>query len=279
MNAMAEERLQIETDLHYAKERGEFIFHYQPQLNLERGRIHAVEALIRWQHPKRGLLAPADFLGMLEETGEIVSVGRLLLLAACQQTARWHAAGFPDLEVAVNLSGKEFWHDTLIDNVRDALVQSGLPPQSLQLELTEGIFMDDVDTAVDRIQALKALGISVSVDDFGTGYSSLAHLKRFPLDVLKIDRYFVKDIHLAPANEALVSSILALCRGLDLGTVAEGIENREQLESLRNLGCQIVQGYFISRPVAAEDILALLDRDWLQEFGQPQEAARQGIAV
>ncbi|MGB9130148.1 MAG: EAL domain-containing protein [Thiobacillus sp.] len=280
MNAMAEERLQIETDLHYAKERGEFIFHYQPQLNLESGRIHAVEALIRWQHPKRGLLAPADFLGMLEETGEIVSVGRLLLLAACQQTARWHAAGFPDLEVAVNLSGKEFWHDTLIDNVRDALVQSGLPPQSLQLELTEGIFMDDVDTAVDRIQALKALGISVSVDDFGTGYSSLAHLKRFPLDVLKIDRYFVKDIHLAPANEALVSSILALCRGLDLGTVAEGIENREQLESLRNLGCQIVQGYFISRPVPAEDIFALLDRDWLQEFGQPQEeAARQGIAV
>jgi len=280
MNAMAEERLQIETDLHYAKERGEFIFHYQPQLNLESGRIHAVEALIRWQHPKRGLLAPADFLGMLEETGEIVSVGRLLLLAACQQTARWHAAGFPDLEVAVNLSGKEFWHDTLIDNVRDALVQSGLPSQSLQLELTEGIFMDDVDTAVDRIQALKTLGISVSVDDFGTGYSSLAHLKRFPLDVLKIDRYFVKDIHLAPANEALVSSILALCRGLDLGTVAEGIENREQLESLRNLGCQIVQGYFISRPVPAEDILALLGRDWLQEFGQPQEeAARQGIAV
>lgn len=279
MNAMAEERLQIETDLHYAKERGEFIFHYQPQLNLERGRIHAVEALIRWQHPKRGLLAPADFLGMLEETGEIVSVGRLLLLAACQQTARWQAAGFPDLEVAVNLSGKEFRHDTLIDNVRDALERSGLPPHSLQLELTEGIFMDDVDTAVDRIQALKALGISVSVDDFGTGYSSLAHLKRFPLDVLKIDRYFVKDIHHAPANETVVSSILALCKGLNLGTVAEGVENREQLESLRNLGCQIVQGYFISRPVPAEDILALLGRDWLQEFGQPQEVARQGIAV
>ncbi|MDA8256432.1 MAG: EAL domain-containing protein [Betaproteobacteria bacterium] len=279
MNAMAEERLQLETDLHYAKERDEFVFHYQPQLNLESGRIHAVEALIRWQHPKKGLLAPAAFLGMLEETGEIVGVGRSLLLAACQQTAGWHAAGFTDLAVAVNLSGKEFWHDTLIDNVRDALLRSGLAPQSLQLELTEGIFMEDVDAAVGRIQALKALGISVSVDDFGTGYSSLAHLKRFPLDVLKIDRYFVKDIHHAPANEALVSSILALCKGLGLGTVAEGIENREQLESLRKLGCQIVQGYFISRPVPAEDILALLDRDWLQEFGRPQEAARQGIAV
>ena len=279
MNAMAEERLQIETDLHYAKERGEFIFHYQPQLNLVSGRIHAVEALIRWQHPEKGLLAPADFLNMLEETGEIVGVGRQLLLAACHQTAIWHAAGFSDLGVTVNLSGKEFWHDTLIENVRDALVQSGLPPPSLQLELTEGIFMDDVDTAVDRIMALKALGITVSVDDFGTGYSSLAHLKRFPLDVLKIDRFFVKDLPNAPASEALISSILALCKGLDLGTVAEGMETREQLESLRKLGCQIVQGYFISRPVPAGEIAALLGHDWLKEFGQPREAARQDAAV
>lgn len=268
MNAMAEERLQLETDLHYAQERGEFVFHYQPQLNLESGRIHAVEALIRWQHPEKGLLAPAAFLNMLDETGEIVSVGRKLLLAACQQTARWHAEGYSDLGVAVNVSGKEFWHDTLIDNVRDALAQSGLPPQSLQLELTEGIFMDNVDTAVDRIMALKALGIAVSVDDFGTGYSSLAHLKRFPLDVLKIDRFFVKDLPNAPANEALISSILALCKGLDLGTVAEGMETLEQLESLRKLGCQIVQGYFISRPVPADEIITLLGRDWLKEFGQ-----------
>jgi diguanylate cyclase (GGDEF)-like protein len=271
MNAMAEERLQLETDLHYAQERGEFILHYQPQLDLNNGRIHAVEALIRWQHPNKGLLDPEDFLGMLEETGQIVDIGRSLLLTACHQTASWHAAGFNDLGVAVNLSGKEFWHDTLIDNVRDALVQSGLPPQSLQLELTEGIFMEDVDAAVGRIQALKALGISVSVDDFGTGYSSLAHLKRFPLDVLKIDRYFVKDIHHASANEALVRSILTLCKGLNLGTVTEGVENREQLESLRNLGCQIVQGYFISEPVPAEAVLALLGRDWLLEFGDTQK--------
>jgi diguanylate cyclase (GGDEF)-like protein len=271
MNAMAEERLQLETDLHYAQERGEFILHYQPQLDLENGRIHAVEALIRWQHPNKGLLEPEGFLGMLEETGQIVDVGRSLLLAACHQTASWHAAGFNGLGVAVNLSGKEFWHGSLIDNVRDALVQSGLPPQSLQLELTEGIFMEDVDAAVGRIQALKALGISVSVDDFGTGYSSLAHLKRFPLDVLKIDRYFVKDIHHASANEALVRSILTLCKGLNLGTVTEGVENREQLESLRNLGCQIVQGYFISEPVPAEAVLALLGRDWLQEFGDTQK--------
>jgi diguanylate cyclase (GGDEF)-like protein len=270
MNTMAEERLQLETELHYALARNEFVFHYQPQLNLETGRIEGVEALLRWNKPDRGLLSPAVFLSMLEETGGIVSVGRSLLLAACRQTADWHAAGFTDLDVAVNVSGKEFWHDTLIENVREALAQSGLRPQSLQLELTEGIFMEDVDDAVVRIQALKALGVAVAIDDFGTGYSSLAHLKRFPLDVLKIDRYFVKDLPNAPASEALIGSILALCQGLDLGAVAEGVETREQLEVLRALGCQIVQGYFISRPVPADQILALLGRDWLTAFGTSQ---------
>ncbi|MBW8371428.1 MAG: EAL domain-containing protein [Thiobacillus sp.] len=278
MNAMAEERLQLETELHYALERNEFVFHYQPQLNLETGRIEGVEALLRWNKPDKGLLSPALFLSMLEETGGIVSVGRSLLLAACHQTADWHAAGFTDLDVAVNVSSKEFWHETLIDNVRDALAQSGLPPQSLQLELTEGIFMEDVDAAVVRILALKALGVAVAIDDFGTGYSSLAHLKRFPLDVLKIDRFFVKDLPNAPASEALISSILALCRGLNLGAVAEGVETRAQLESLRMLGCRIVQGYFVSRPVPAEQILALLGHDWLQEFGHIREA-RRGSAV
>ncbi len=270
MNAMAEERLQIETELHYAIARKEFVFHYQPQLNLETGRIHGVEALIRWQHPDKGLLAPAAFLALLEESGEIVNVGRALLGDACRQTAQWHARGHTDLCIAVNLSSVEFWHDTLLANVREALEASGLPARALQLELTEGIFMENIDRAVERILALKALGITVAIDDFGTGYSSLAHLKRFPLDTLKIDRYFVRDIHHAPVNEALVSSILALCNGLGLGTVTEGIENREQLETLRRLGCQVVQGYFLSRPVSADALTTLLDRDWLGEFGAEQ---------
>ncbi|MHB1075058.1 putative bifunctional diguanylate cyclase/phosphodiesterase [Thiobacillus sp.] len=268
MNTMAEERLQLETELHYALERDEFLFHYQPKLNLETGRIQGVEALIRWNHPGKGLLSPAVFLELLEESGGIVKVGRTLLRSACFQTASWHAAGYVDLDVAVNLSGKEFWHDKLVADVREALQQSGLPPHSLHLELTEGIFMQNVEAAVSIILALKALGVAVAIDDFGTGYSSLAHLKRFPLDILKIDRYFVKDIPHAPVNEALISSILALCRGLKLGTVAEGVENREQLEVLRTLGCQVVQGYFISRPVPAGEIAALLDRDWLKEFDQ-----------
>lgn len=268
MNTMAEERLQLETELHYALERNEFLFHYQPKLNLETGRIQGVEALIRWNHPGKGLLSPAVFLELLEESGGIVKVGRTLLRSACFQTASWHAAGFVDLDVAVNISGKEFWHDNLVADVRAALQQSGLPPHALHLELTEGIFMQDVEAAVSIILALKALGVAVAIDDFGTGYSSLAHLKRFPLDILKIDRYFVKDIPHAPVNEALISSILALCRGLKLGTVVEGVENREQLEVLRKLGCQVVQGYFISRPVPADEIAALLDRDWLKEFDQ-----------
>jgi diguanylate cyclase (GGDEF)-like protein len=266
MDALAEERLQLETDLHYARERGEFVYHYQPQLDLETGRIHGVEALIRWQHPQKGLLSPAAFLAMLEESGDIVGVGRALLRDACEQTARWHAAGFTDLCVAVNLSGAEFWHDSLIDNVRHALDHSVLSSHALQLELTEGIFMENIDAAVERILALKALGVTVAIDDFGTGYSSLAHLKRFPLDVLKIDRYFVKEIHREPADEALVSSILALCKGLGLGTVAEGIENREQLATLHRLGCRVVQGYFVSRPVPADAIDELLGRDWRAAF-------------
>jgi diguanylate cyclase (GGDEF)-like protein len=266
MNAMAEERLQLETDLHYALERNEFVFHYQPQINLQSGRIQGVEALIRWNHPQKGVLAPAAFLEMLEETGEIISVGRKLLTAACRQGARWHAAGFASLDVAVNISSKEFWHASLIDNVRDALAQSGLRPQSLQLELTEGIFMEDIDSAIERIQTLKTLGVTVAVDDFGTGYSSLAHLKRFPIDVLKIDRYFVKDLPHSPVNEALISSILALCRGLHLAAVAEGVENARQLECLHRLGCPIVQGYLVSRPVAAEHVTELLQRDWREGF-------------
>jgi len=266
MNSLAEERLQLETELHYALERDEFLFHYQPKLNLESGHIQGVEALLRWNHPDRGLLGPAAFLELLEENGGIVKIGRTLLRSACGQMARWHTAGFTGLDVAVNLSGKEFWHEGLLANIRDALQQSGLPPHALHLELTESIFMQDVEAAVAIIQALKALGVAVAIDDFGTGYSSLAHLKRFPIDILKIDRFFVKDIPHSTVNEALIGSVLALARGLGLGTVAEGIETREQLDILRKLGCQVVQGYFISQPVPAEAITALLDRDWLKEF-------------
>jgi diguanylate cyclase (GGDEF)-like protein len=266
MNAMAEERLQLETDLHYALERNEFVLHYQPQLNLENGRIQAFEALLRWQHPEKGMLKPAVFLDMLEESGGIVNIGRALLLEACRQTAAWRAAGLGDLGIAVNVSGKEFWHEDLIQGVHTALTHSGLPPHALQIELTEGIFMEDLDAAISRIHALKALGVTVAIDDFGTGYSSLAHLKRFPLDVLKIDRYFVKDLEQSPLNGALVGSILTLSKGLRLDAIAEGVEDAHQLEQLRRLGCWIVQGHLVSPPVAAEAVPGLMQHDWLRAF-------------
>ena len=268
MNAMAEERLQLETDLHYALERNELTFHYQPQISLESGRIQGVEALIRWNHPHKGVLAPAAFLEILEETGKIVDVGRTLLATACRQAASWHAAGFASLDVAVNVSSKEFWHASLVANVREALAQSGLRPQSLHLELSEGIFMEDIESAVERIQALKNLGVMVAVDDFGTGYSSLAHLKRFPVDILKIDSYFVRDLPKSPVNEALIGSILALCKGLHLDAVAEGVENGQQLECLRRLGCRNVQGFVFSQPVPAGQLSQLLERSRAGDFSR-----------
>jgi diguanylate cyclase (GGDEF)-like protein len=264
MNAMLEERLQLETDLHYALERNEFIFHYQPQLSLKNGRVESLEALIRWNHPEKGLLSPAAFLQILEESGGIIGVGGALMTVACHQAADWHAAGFPGLSIAINVSGKEFWHENLVSTVQSALRSSGLPAHALQLELTEGIFMEDMAAAINRIHELKALGITIALDDFGTGFSSLAHLKRFPIDVLKIDRYFVNDLQRAPVNAAIINSILALCKGLELDIIAEGVETREQLELLREIGCQNVQGYFISHPVPAKDISSLLNRDWTQ---------------
>ncbi|MFP5418356.1 MAG: putative bifunctional diguanylate cyclase/phosphodiesterase [Gammaproteobacteria bacterium] len=260
MNAMAEERLQLETDLHHALERDEFVLYYQPQIDLHSGEIHGAEALVRWNHPTRGLLGPAVFLDMLEESGQIVGAGRKLLKQACCQTAAWHAAGFPRLSMAVNVSSREFWHEDLIPGVQAVLAESGLPASALQLELTEGIFMENMEAAVDRVRDLKALGVAVSIDDFGTGYSSLAHLKRFDLDVLKIDRYFVKDIQNDPVNQALIRSILALCTNLGLDTVTEGVETQAQLDCLRQLGCGVVQGYLLGRPAPAAAFAGLLAR-------------------
>jgi EAL domain-containing protein (putative c-di-GMP-specific phosphodiesterase class I) len=273
MNAMAEERLELETDLHYAMERGEFELHYQPQLDLQTGRVHSVEALLRWKHPNKGLLAPSSFLELLEETGGIVAVGSKSLVEACCRGASWSAASSNGISVAVNISGREFWHESLVANVREALKVSGLPPQLLQLELTEGILMQDMDNAVKKIANLKKLGVTIAVDDFGTGYSSLAHLKRFPVDCLKIDRYFIKDIEEAPINEAFIGSIVALCNGLGIDMVAEGVENPQQLERLRKLGCTVVQGYLVSRPVPADQVVELLRRDWSREISRSEQAA------
>lgn len=263
MNAMAAERLRLEADLHGALVRDEFVLHYQPQIDLETGRVHAVEALMRWNHPEKGLLGPADFLEVLEDTGEIVPICRKLLAAACREAASWHAAGFPALPVAVRLSRQHFWHASLLEDVRATLAESGLPPASLQLELARAVLMKDAELVLTRIEALKALGVAISIDDFGAGNSSLAHLKRFPLDALKIDRDFTGDLA-SPVNRGFVRAIATLCESLQLAAVADGVETRAQLDCLHGLGCTIVQGDFLSPPVAGAHLTPLLRRSWLQ---------------
>ncbi|TCS72727.1 diguanylate cyclase (GGDEF)-like protein [Sulfuritortus calidifontis] len=262
MNTRVAKRLELETELRQGISRGEFQPYYQPQINLESGRIHVVEALMRWHHPTRGTVEPASYLDLLEETGIIVELGRRLLLDACKQCAQWLAEGHAGLAVAINLSGKEFWQEDLIDFIRAALAETRLPAEHLHLELTETILMQDIGQAVDRIQQLKQMGVRVAVDDFGTGYSSLAHLKHFPVDTLKIDRFFIKDIHRQPIDAAITQAIINLSDSLGLDTVVEGVEDAEQLAALRRLGCRVVQGYLISRPLPGKDIGAMLSQDW-----------------
>lgn len=262
MNARVAQRLTLETELRQGIARGEFLPYYQPQIDLDTGHIHVVEALMRWHHPSRGTMEPASYLDLMEETGAIVELGRQLLLQACIQCAKWHAEGHTDLAVAINLSGKEFWQEHLIEMVEAALAQAHLPAQSLHIELTESILMQDIDQAVARIRQLKQMGIRVAVDDFGTGYSSLAHLKHFPVDTLKIDRFFIKDINNQSIDAEITRAIIMLSESLGLDTVVEGVEDARQLETLRGLGCRVAQGFLFSHPLPGNDIGALLGRNW-----------------
>ena len=264
MPQIAAKRLETETELRYAIERSELELHYQPQLDLSAGRIIAFEALIRWRHPTHGILAPRHFLGLLEETGLIQEVSGQLLLQACRDCLAWQHSGHPELSVSFNLSAVEFWHANLIDKLRHTLFESGLAPRHLYLELTEGILMENVVMAIQRMDEIKALGIRLSVDDFGTGYSCLAHLKRFPVDEAKIDRYFVADIDHDQQAGQYLKAILALSDSLSLQTIIEGVETTDQLRRLQSMGPHIVQGYLISKPVPASEVSELLSRDWSQ---------------
>jgi diguanylate cyclase (GGDEF)-like protein/PAS domain S-box-containing protein len=252
MNDAALERLRIEGALRNALERGEFVLHYQPQLDLAGGGIVGMEALLRWQHPELGTVPPQRFIGLAEETGLIVPIGAWVLRMACTQAKAWHDKGLGQLRIAVNLSARQFAQPDLVDSIARVLADTGLPPACLDIELTESLFVDDVAQAVDTLHQLKALGVALSIDDFGTGYSSFSYLRTFPIDVLKIDRSFVADIA-SDANEAaIVISIIALARNLKLRVIAEGVESAAQLEFLRAHGCDEMQGYHFSRPVPAE---------------------------
>ncbi|WP_157138857.1 putative bifunctional diguanylate cyclase/phosphodiesterase, partial [Asticcacaulis biprosthecium] len=253
--SMAAERWHtLSNDLHDAVDRGEFVLHYQPQLSLDPSIITGLEALIRWQHPTEGMISPTLFIPLLEEHGRMVEVGKWVLRTACAQNAAWQKQGLPKVRMAVNLSAQQFYRGDIVATVREALEETGLAPEWLELELTESLTLDDTDTTLRLMGDLKALGVKLSLDDFGTGWSSLSYLKRFPLDRIKIDRSFVRDIVNDHSTAAIVHSILDLARQLDLDCVAEGVETEEQLQHLRGERCPGIQGFLFSKAVAAADI-------------------------
>ncbi|MBI5612435.1 MAG: PAS domain S-box protein [Gammaproteobacteria bacterium] len=270
LNARAAERLELETALRHALERHEFLLHYQPLMDLKTGRLKGVEALLRWRHPQRGLVPPLDFIPLAEETGLIVPIGEWVLRTACAQAKAWHDAGFCGLHMAVNISGRQFQQQNLAVLVGAVLAETGLEPQCFNLELTESVLMRNVDAAIAVMGVLDAAGVGFSIDDFGTGYSSLSYLKRFPIDVLKIDRSFVRDITTDPDDAAIVTAIMALARTLDIEVVAEGVETEEQLAFLRARGCDVMQGYYFSKPVDAAALTALLKKTTKQGKGKPR---------
>ncbi|MDO8612508.1 MAG: PAS domain S-box protein [Dehalococcoidia bacterium] len=261
MNSKIAERLALENSLRHALERDEFVVHYQPQVNIETGRIVGVEALVRWQHPERGLVSPLEFIPVAEETGLIVPLGAWVLRTACAQNRAWQDAGLPPMRMAVNLSARQFQRRDLLDTVAGVLAETGLPPQYLQLEITEGAAMQDVDLTLAILRELREAGVQISIDDFGTGHSSLSYLKRFPIDVVKIDQSFVQDLTVDPNDAAIASTIIVMAHALNLKVIAEGVETAEQLAFLRERDCDEMQGFLFSRPAPAPELDQMLRRN------------------
>jgi EAL domain-containing protein (putative c-di-GMP-specific phosphodiesterase class I) len=247
-------------DLERAIEHDELILHYQPIFALETGDVAGVEALVRWRHAERGMIPPNEFIPLAEETGLIVPIGQWVLEEACRQAKAWqvHVAGDHHFTVSVNLSARQLQDPGLARHVSETLEASGLQPNTIVLELTESATMADIETTLTRLHGLKALGVKLAIDDFGTGYSSLSYLLRLHFDIMKIDRSFVLGALASGDAETLVRTIISLAQSLRLNTVAEGIELTEQLELLRGLGCELGQGYLLSKPVDADEIERLL---------------------
>ncbi|MDB5901701.1 MAG: hypothetical protein JWM26_579 [Betaproteobacteria bacterium] len=258
MSTFFPERLMLENDLRRALERHEFELHYQPKVELADGSVVGMEALVRWRHPRKGLVSPDQFIPLAEESGLIVPIGRWVIEEACRQNKAWQDAGMPHLRVAVNISGLQFRQKDLLESIGYALGSSGLAPECLEVEITESVVMQNASDAIVTLERLSAMGVHVSIDDFGTGYSSLSYLKRFPIDKLKIDRSFIRDVSSDMEDAAIVRATIGLAHNLRLRVVAEGVETAEQLEFLRALGCDEYQGYYKSKPVAPAEFERVL---------------------
>jgi EAL domain-containing protein (putative c-di-GMP-specific phosphodiesterase class I) len=257
LNERAQERRQLETDLRLAIERGEFELYYQPLFDLEQNRICSFEALIRWNHPMRGQISPADFIPVAEDTGLIVPIGAWVVREACAQAAHW-----PEhIRIAVNVSPVQFHRGALHETILRALADSGLAPGRLEVEITESIFLEGSDATVKLLHSLRSLGVRVALDDFGTGYSSLSYLQSFPFDKLKIDRSFIQNLLTRDGASAIVRAITELAHALNIETTAEGVEETAQLMELRAHGCSSVQGFLFAEPMDASDVDKLFRED------------------
>ncbi len=261
INDFAIEQMQMESGLMQALDKDQFTLYYQPQVNISLQRITGVEALIRWKHPELGLVPPLKFIPLAEDSGLINEIGTWLIHTACAQQVAWVRSGYPPLRVGINVSAVQFRSDSLIDTVAQALEKTGLDPGFLELELTESIILNESAELIDIMQRLKQLGVRIVVDDFGTGYSSLRYLKHFPLDALKIDRSFIRDIPEDPNDTALALAIMSIARSLSMGVIAEGVETRAQFDFLARHFCQEIQGYLFSPPVPASTLTTLLADD------------------
>jgi diguanylate cyclase (GGDEF)-like protein/PAS domain S-box-containing protein len=257
----AVKRLTLQAGLRQAIERNELILHYQPVLSLTSGRIVEMEALVRWQHPEKGLIMPGAFIDVAEKAGMMVPLGDWVIGKAARQVKTWQDRGFPDMRVAINLSPSQFHERNLVTTIQRALNDSTLKPETFEIEITEGVAMEDAEVTVANLMALRGLKVGVSIDDFGTGYSSLSYLKRFPVTTLKIDRSFVSDVVTNQADAGIVRAVVAMAHGLKLNVIAEGVETKEQFAYLRESGCDALQGYWFSRPLPVEAVDALLSEE------------------
>lgn len=261
LNSRAIERLELEQELRKALENDEFELHYQPQIDVSVGQIVSVEALIRWHNPKHGLVSPAEFIPIAEETGLIIEIGEWVLKTACQQAKLWLDNDGNGYRVSVNLSSVQFKRGSLVGYIQKVLKETELPANLLELELTESAIMTDVEENIIRLQQIKELGVGIAIDDFGTGYSSLSYLKKFPINTLKIDRSFITDIDTSADDAAIVKAIIALAETLNLAVIAEGVETKGQLQILQGFNCSLIQGYLFSKPLNANDFESLLIND------------------
>ncbi|MCF6286880.1 MAG: EAL domain-containing protein, partial [Candidatus Hydrogenedentes bacterium] len=273
MHSKAIERLQLENDLRRAIERDEFCLFYQPIVSLETGRIIAFEALVRWEHPERGMVSPIDFIPIAEETGMILPIGEKVLQESCRQLKAWQDTlpSYRELRISVNLSVKEFSKPNLIGSIVDALTAVNLDPQFLKLEITESALMESVDLVTRILRQIRDMNIQLSIDDFGTGYSSLSYLHRFPMNTLKVDQAFIRDMMTSKESGQIVKTVILLAEALSMSTIAEGIEAEEQALILRDLKCEAGQGYFFAKPLPSAEATALLESDpvWLKDCGAP----------